>query len=69
VVTDFEEAFKHLDQFIEQKVKVANVPGMAVAVTDREKLLRVSSYGSADLAAQTPVTPEMLFEIGSITKS
>ncbi|MFQ6100265.1 MAG: serine hydrolase domain-containing protein [Anaerolineae bacterium] len=68
-MTNFEEAFKRLDQFIEQKMKVTNVPGMAVAVTDREKLLRVSTYGFADVAAQTPVTPEMLFEIGSIGKS
>jgi len=68
-MTNFEEAFKRLDQFIEQKMKVANVPGMAVAVTDRERLLRVSTYGFADVAARTPVTPEMLFEIGSIGKS
>ena len=68
-MTNFEEAFKRLDQFIEQKIKVANVPGMAMAVTDREKLLRVSTYGFSDMAAQTPVTPEMLFEIGSIGKS
>ena len=68
-MTNFEEAFNRLDQFIEQKIKVTNVPGMAVAVTDREKLLRVSTYGFADVAAQTRVTPEMLFEIGSIGKS
>jgi len=68
-MTNFEGAFKRLDQFIEQKMKVANVPGMAVAVTDREKLLRVSTYGFADVAAQSPITPEMLFEIGSISKS
>jgi len=69
VMTDFGEAFKRLDQFIEQKMKVANIPGVAVAVTDREKLLRVSTYGFADIAAQTPVTPEFLFETASIGKS
>ena len=69
MTTNFEEAFKRLDQFIEQKMKVANVPGVAVALTDREKLLRVSTYGFADIAAQSPVTPETLFEIGSISKS
>jgi len=68
-MTNFEEAFNRLDQFIEHEMKVANVPGMAVALTDREKLLRVSTYGFANVAAQTPVTPEMLFEIGSIGKS
>jgi CubicO group peptidase (beta-lactamase class C family) len=68
-MTNFEEAFKRLDEFIEQKMKVVNIPGMAVAVTDREKLLRVSTYGFADVATQTPVTQEMLFETASIGKS
>ncbi|MEE8567448.1 MAG: serine hydrolase domain-containing protein, partial [Anaerolineales bacterium] len=68
-MTDFGEAFKRLDQFIKQKMKITNVPGVAIAVTDREKLLRISTYGFADVAAQTPVIPEMLFEIGSIGKS
>jgi CubicO group peptidase (beta-lactamase class C family) len=68
-MTEFGEAFKRLDQFIEQTMEVAKVPGMAVAVTDRERLLRVSTYGFAHASAKTPVTPEMLFEIGSISKS
>jgi CubicO group peptidase (beta-lactamase class C family) len=68
-VSRFKQAFKRLDQCIEQKMKVVNLPGMAVALTDREKLLRVSTYGFADVAAQIPLTPEMLFEIGSIGKS
>jgi CubicO group peptidase (beta-lactamase class C family) len=69
MTTDFEDAFKRLDQFIEQKMRVANVPGVAMAVTDRARLLRVSTYGFADVVAQTPLTPEMLIEIGSIGKS
>jgi len=68
-MTDFEKALKTLDQFTEQQMELANVPGMAVAVTDREKLIRVSTYGFADVSAQIPVTPETLFEIGSISKS
>ena len=63
------KVFRRLDEYVKQKMEVANVPGMAVAVTDRQELLRVSTYGLADVAAQTPVTPEMLFEIGSISKS
>jgi len=42
---------------------------MAVAITDREKLLRVSTYGYADIAAKIPVTPDTIFELGSIGKS
>jgi CubicO group peptidase (beta-lactamase class C family) len=46
----FEEVFTRLDQYIEKKMGAANIPGMAVALTDREKLLRVSTYGFADVA-------------------
>ncbi len=64
-----EQAFKRLDLYIEQNMKAYNVPGIAVAVTNREKLLHVSTCGYADVAARIPVTPEVLFEIGSIGKS
>ena len=65
----FKQAFKRLDQCIEKKMEAVNLPGVAVALTDREKLLRISTYGFADVAAQLPLIPDMLFEIGSIGKS
>jgi len=65
----FQDAYGHLDRYIDRKMKEANLVGMGVALTDREKLLRVSTYGFSDLAAQTAVTPGTLFEIGSIGKS
>jgi len=43
-MTNFKEAFKRLDQFIEQKINVVNVPAVAVAVTNREKLIHESSH-------------------------
>ena len=68
-MTGLKEAFDRLDRFVERKREVMHIPGIAVAVTDRMRLLRVSTYGFADLVARTPVTPEVLFEIGSIGKS
>ena len=65
----FEGAYKRLDQFVEQKKNAGNIPGIAIALTDGEKLLRVSTYGYADVAARHPVMPDTLFEIGSISKS
>ncbi len=59
------EAFDQLDAFIVQMMRTYNTPGLALALTDREKLLRVSAYGYADLARSTPATAETLFEIGS----
>lgn len=44
-------------------------PGLALALTSREGLLFHLTYGFADLKLKTPVTPQTLFQIGSISKS
>jgi len=65
----FEKAYERLDQFIEEYMEGGNFPGLAIALTDREKLLHTSAHGLADVSAKTPVTTDTLFEIGSIGKS
>jgi CubicO group peptidase (beta-lactamase class C family) len=45
------------------------VPGVAVAVTDRERTLELAVAGLADREAGRPVTPDTLFPIGSISKT
>jgi len=44
-------------------------PGLALGLTDREGTLALRAYGLADLASRQRVTPETLFEIGSIGKT
>jgi len=68
-MTRLKNSYGHLDRYIDRKMKAANLVGMGVALTDRDKLLRASTYWFSDLAAQIPVTPETLYEIGSIGKS
>ncbi len=68
-MSQFEAAFAQLDQFIRQKMGATNTPGLSISLTDREKTLHIACYGDANLAAGLPVTPETLFEIGSIGKS
>jgi len=58
-----------LNTLIEQRRRFDGTPGVVLAVTDRQALREVICCGWADVAAQRPVTPELLFEIGSITKS
>ncbi|NJO83879.1 MAG: beta-lactamase family protein [Blastochloris sp.] len=50
------------------RLNEANLPGLSIAVTDRRQLLRVSTYGFADIAAQIPVRPDTRFEVGSLGK-
>jgi D-alanyl-D-alanine carboxypeptidase len=68
-VTGLQEAFVLLDSVVEAHMRAANTPGLALAVTDRDKLLHVSTHGFADMGAQIPLTLDTLFEIGSISKS
>jgi len=44
-------------------------PGLALAITDRARLLRVFTLGVADVQSATPVARRILSEIGSIGKS
>ena len=69
LMTSIEKAFEAIDRYVEHRIEDTNMPGMALAVTDREKLLRVASFGYADLASGKPIQPGLMFEIGSIGKS
>jgi CubicO group peptidase (beta-lactamase class C family) len=65
----FDNAVDLLAAFVTKQMRSDATPGLALAVTDRKKLLHVATFGHADVAAQSSVTPETLFEIGSIGKS
>jgi CubicO group peptidase (beta-lactamase class C family) len=58
-----------LQAVIREQMDAGNIPGLALALTDRTRTLWVAADGYADLAARIPLTAEMLFAIGSIGKS
>lgn len=62
-------AAQRLDQFVAQRMRQDRTPGLAIAITSRDATLAVSTYGFADLRARVPLTPDHLFEIGSVSKS
>ena len=68
-MASLDTALERLDEFVERQLRVRNTPGMAIGLTDRDGLLAVRCHGHADVAARLPVTPETLFEMGSIGKS
>src|SRR5205814_483657 len=45
------------------------VPGVAVAVVDRERVLWLKGYGVRELGADRPVTPDTVFPLASCTKA
>lgn len=54
---------------IDRAAAASNPPGMVIGFTDRTHVLKISTYGYADIKTKAKVTPETLFEIGSVSKS
>ena len=65
----FGDAFAALDTHVKRLMDFYRTPGLVLAVTDRAAPIKVSAYGLADIDAKEPVTPDTLFEIGSIGKT
>ena len=53
----------------EEQLKYNQVPGAAFAIVYENELIQASGCGVRDLETKEPVTPETLFQIGSMTKS
>jgi CubicO group peptidase (beta-lactamase class C family) len=54
---------------VESGRQALGVPGLAAAITDRERTLWAGCHGLAEIAGARLVTAETLFQIGSISKS
>jgi CubicO group peptidase (beta-lactamase class C family) len=57
-----------LDDYIREEMQRRHIPGLALAVVRDGKLVKTRGYGVANVELNAPVTPETVFEIGSITK-
>lgn len=62
-------AAEPLDAFISAYIRAMNAPGLTLALATANGTVRTAGFGFSDLEAKEPVTPQHLFEIGSITKS
>lgn len=62
-------AWQPLDQLLSSFLTEHQLPGAAIAVMHGERLVYARGFGWADREAQTPVAPESLFRIASLSKS
>ena len=60
------EAF---DQALTNAFKSTNIPGMAVAIVNQDKILYQNQFGYADLATKKPYTQNTIHNIGSTSKT
>ena len=57
-----------VDRIVRERMQERNIPGAAVAVIRNGKIEKAKGYGLASLEFQIPVTPDTVFEIGSVSK-
>lgn len=58
-----------LDTLLARRMAEDQVPGAAVAITTRDSVLVILTRGADDLERGTPVTPQTLFQVGSLAKT
>jgi CubicO group peptidase (beta-lactamase class C family) len=58
-----------IDVFLKNKMQQKHIPGLQVAVVKGGKLIKNTSYGTANLDYNIAVTDESVFTINSITKA
>lgn len=60
--------FTELEKVVRAELKETNTPGAAVAVVSNDRVVFSKGFGVASIETNAPVTPDMLFRIGSTTK-
>jgi D-alanyl-D-alanine carboxypeptidase len=66
---EYAAALKALCQYVDTHRAAYGLPGMTVSVADAEGFKAVITAGWSDIDRREPVTPEHIFQIGSISKS
>jgi CubicO group peptidase (beta-lactamase class C family) len=66
---DYSPIIAKLKEQLPQQMAQMNVPGLAIALVDGDKLVWAEGVGAADRASQTKVTADTLFSVQSISKT
>jgi len=61
-------AVERIREYVVRHRSVLDTPGLALALTDRDRTIGVITDGLANVDARTPVRPDHRFQIGSISK-
>ena len=57
-----------IDRFVEREMAITHVPGAAIGIYRRGRILLAKGYGLANVELDVPVKPQTVFESGSVGK-
>lgn len=60
--------FSALENLIREELQATSTPGAAIGIVQAERLIYAKGFGVSNIETGSPVTPEMLFRLGSTTK-
>lgn len=60
--------FSALESLIKEELEATNTPGAAISIVQGERVIYARGFGVANVETGAPVTPDMLFRLGSTTK-
>ena len=66
--SDSATGFDRLDDFFAREISAKRVPGAVVAIARDGKLVHFKAYGQLDPAKGTPMPPDAIFALASMTK-
>src|SRR5512144_2867211 len=60
--------FSQLEKVLLEELKETNTPGATVAIVSGDRVIYAKAFGISNIETGAPMTPDMLFRIGSTTK-
>src|SRR5882724_5842193 len=60
--------FAQLEKVVLEELKETNTPGATVAIISGDRAIYAKGFGTSNIETGAPMTPDMLFRIGSTTK-
>lgn len=60
--------FRELENVVSRELKETNTPGASVAIVSGDRVVFSKGFGVSSVETGAPVTPDMLFRVGSLTK-
>jgi CubicO group peptidase (beta-lactamase class C family) len=66
---DYSPIIAKLKEQLPQQLVQSNVPGLAIAMVDGDKLIWAEGVGYTDRTNQTKVTPDTMFYLASVSKT
>lgn len=63
-----QDRFAELARVVTAELEQTKTPGAIVAVIEQDKIVYLQAFGAANIETGQPMTPDMVFAIGSMTK-